>query len=397
MKLVHKLLLVVVMMTSCIVTNAASLTAMTKEWDLKYWSVDANNNPVELSEKVIVNVGWDDIRFIMLSNHPTTTDDKLVPTGSEPQIGQVKYMCDTQDRCMVVAPDYLGYGASKDKTHPYMCSTLTARNIVDGLLAAMDFIVQQQGVTGQYYFADNYYTLNVGYSQGGAATLAVQKYLETEASQAVRDKVKLKKSICGAGPHLQTWMFDQMEGYDDMFYSLYIPYTIEGLKYTFGNSTMRALEREEIYTEKFLNSGLLEKVLAKNTVAADMNSEIAKYFGGKVGFYDIIREEYRDRNSKLYRTLRKALTQCDLLDGWTPQAPIDFYHWKGDEVVPYHESEMAYDRFKSLGCNVTLKESDAVSVKFPWSMSSLIGKGVTDDHMGRGIKFYLSIFSGTLR
>ena len=167
-------------------------------------------------------------------------------------------MCDGTDKCLVVAPDYLGYGSSVSTTHPYMCTTLTARNVVDGILAAMEYIVTQKNNLGKSYrFASDYYTWNVGYSQGGAATLAVHKYLETEASQDVRDKIRLKKSICGAGPHLQTYMFDEMEQYDDMFYSLYIPFTIDGLMYTFGNTItyciLYSLNFVWIYT--FLRSG----------------------------------------------------------------------------------------------------------------------------------------------
>ena len=362
---------------------------------LEYWSVDANNNPILLSEQLYYNKTYKDIKSIMVSNHPTTTQNSLVPTGSDPQIKEVLVMCDGTDKCLVVAPDYLGYGSSVSTTHPYMCTTLTARNVVDGILAAMEYIVTQKNNLGKSYrFASDYYTWNVGYSQGGAATLAVHKYLETEASQDVRDKIRLKKSICGAGPHLQTYMFDEMEQYDDMFYSLYIPFTIDGLMYTFGNTIMRGLKEEDIYTEKFLNSNLLATMRAKNIVAADLNALIANTVGtnGKVNFYDIIRPEYRDRSSKLYRTIHKALSQLDLLDGWTPTLPIDFYHWTNDEVVPFQESQMAYDHFKSLGCDVTLKKAEDISVSSVWAIKSF-----DETHMGYGTKFYLSIFSGSLR
>lgn len=385
---------------------------------LYYWSVDANNNPIRLSEMVNYNSVYPEIKCVLISNHPTTTSNALVPTGSDPQIPQVYYMCDGDDKCLVVSPDYLGYGSdspssngedsyqSRNTTHPYMCGKLTARNVVDGVLAAMDYVVTQKNVKNiffgestskNYYFATNYFTLNVGYSQGGQTTLAVHKYLETEAPQTVKDRIKLKKSICGAGPHLQTYMFDTMETMTTMKYPLYIPYTIDGMKYAFGNSTMRGLKDNEIYTEEFLNSGLLDRLRQKNTVAATLNALINEYFGDNVTFYDMIRPEYKDHNSKLYRTLRKALKQNDLLEGWKPSKPITFYHYKSDEVVPYEESEMAYNYFKNLGCTVDLKESDAVDVTGIWVGSSIIGKPIEDNHMGRGTKFYLSIFCGALR
>ncbi len=394
MRLLRKLILATAMIL--VVNTAASaarVTAIVNAYTLKYQSVDAFNNPITLSEKIYVNQVYSNIKFIMVHNHPTTTNDAITPTGSSPQVEEVKYMCDGTELAMVVAPDYLGYGESVGTTHPYMCATLTARNIVDGITAAIDYITTQSSKrNGNYHFEDDYYTLNEGYSQGGATALAVHKYLETEASQAVKDKVKLKRTLCGAGPHQQSEIFDTMEQQDDMCYSLYIPFAIDGLKYTFGNSIMRALSEEEIYTEKFLQSGLLAKMREKNTTAADLNSTIANYFGGKVGFYDIIRPEYKDRSSKLYRTLQKALKQSNLLEGWTPTKPIVFYHWENDEVVPYSQSVNAYNHFKALGCDVELKEATTLNVTGEWRL-----KSYEKTHMGYGTKFYLLLFCESLR
>ena len=59
---------------------------------LEYWSVDANNNPILLSEQLYYNKTYKDIKSIMVSNHPTTTQNSLVPTGSDPQIKEVLVM-----------------------------------------------------------------------------------------------------------------------------------------------------------------------------------------------------------------------------------------------------------------------------------------------------------------
>ena len=138
---------------------------------LEYWSVDANNNPILLSEQIYYNQYYSNFKSVLVSNHPTTTQDAIVPTGSDPQIGEVLVMCDGDDRCLVVAPDYLGYGTSKSTTHPYMCTTLTARNVVDGVLAAMEYVKTKKTTKSvfnslkseNYYFNDDYYNWNVGY------------------------------------------------------------------------------------------------------------------------------------------------------------------------------------------------------------------------------------------
>ena len=140
---------------------------------LEYWSVDANNNPILLSEQIYYNQYYSNFKSVLVSNHPTTTQDAIVPTGSDPQIGEVLVMCDGDDRCLVVAPDYLGYGTSKSTTHPYMCTTLTARNVVDGVLAAMEYVKTKKTTRSvfngykseNYYFDSDYYTWNVGRPQ----------------------------------------------------------------------------------------------------------------------------------------------------------------------------------------------------------------------------------------
>ena len=45
--------------------------------------------------------------------------------------------------------------------------------------------------------------------------------------------------------------------------------------------------------------------------------------------------------------LRIALEENDLWN-WNPQAPIHMFHGEGDELVPYENSQMAYDQFLSL-------------------------------------------------
>lgn len=439
MKLFQKLVLfALLVMVGSVEVKAADViltkTDYVRQIKLSYQSVNVNNEPITLSEMVYVNRYYNRIDKVLVHNHPTTTSDELVPTGSDPQIFQVMDMCDGDDRCLVVCPDYLGYGVSKGKTHPYMCSMITARNIVDGVCAAIDYVKTQKNERAPLllrwkcddpaalYNLDNYSTLNVGYSQGGAAALAVHKYIETEASDEVKKKINLEKTICGAGPHSQTFMFDAMEhvvkvkknGEEidyNIEYPLYLPYTIDGLLATYGNSTMRGITEKDIYTDKLLKSNALKLMRQKNTVAAELNRAFIDELGtnGTISFYDLIRPEYADRSSKLYRTVHKALKQCDLLEGWKPVKPIIFYHYKGDEVVPYNESEMAYEKFKAMGCDVSLvyangnkDETGKDIITGLWAGADILAKlggnlNLDPTHMGYGTRFYLSIFSGNLR
>lgn len=179
-----RFLIALMAMVAVISVKAATVTGallnMTDK-EITYWSVDANNNPVQLS----AHIYWKkkgtfsnpDIKFVMVNCHATITHDDGCPTGKTPQMEAIKYM--VSEDCLLVCPDYLGFGNTKDKTHPYMCGTLTGRNVLDAYKAAVKY-VKEQGKK----IVSNYYTINVGYSQGGATALAFQRYLETEATDA---------------------------------------------------------------------------------------------------------------------------------------------------------------------------------------------------------------------
>ena len=54
--------------------------------------------------------------------------------------------------------------------------------------------------------------------------------------------------------------------------------------------------------------------------------------------------------------LRDALQENDLWN-WNPQAPMHMFHGLGDELVPYENSQMAYDQFLANGAQDVHLES----------------------------------------
>lgn len=92
---------------------------------------------------------------------------------------------------VVSVPDYLGFGASKSMFHPYLDKTSTVQSVTDMLRAVDEFVDHYLDIETN---DDLYIT---GYSQGGWATMQLQKAIELELS----DEFKLKASACGAGPY----------------------------------------------------------------------------------------------------------------------------------------------------------------------------------------------------
>jgi hypothetical protein len=93
---------------------------------------------------------------------------------------------------IVVIPDYPGFGASVTIPHPYLVKEPTVMSLVDNLRAVKE--LAGSGLPG-INLINEYYLL--GYSQGGWATLALHKALETDYS----GDFDLIGSACGAGPY----------------------------------------------------------------------------------------------------------------------------------------------------------------------------------------------------
>lgn len=326
--------------------TAADITgALTNVADptITYKSVDANNNEITLSAKLYYKTNKN-VDLVILNCHPTITHDAGCPTGKSPQMEAIKYMA--SENALVICPDYIGFGQTKGTVHPYMCATLTARNVLDCYKAAIKYVKE----TGKRTINANYYTINIGYSQGGATALAFQRYLETEATDADRALVNLAGSVCGAGPYDQNIIFDTYEKMDELDYPVLMAYVLRGHKEAFGKTTMRNLELKECFSPKFWDyyTKTLEGVMDAKEKNVDEINEAIKA-AGFTTFKSIMNANYFEekngvRTHKVYRIIRKTLEQSNLLaEGWTPKAPITFYHDKAghDIVVPYAETEAA--------------------------------------------------------
>lgn len=346
MKNLKSLLIALCFALAAIGAQAATITDALANVDsvtVKYWSVDAKNRRIQLSVKFYYKNNQN-ISFVVLNNHPTITHADGAPSGKKPQMEAIKYM--VSENALVICPDYAGFGETSQKVlHPYMCSTLTARNILDAYKAAVKYVKE----TGKRVFDTNYYTINIGYSQGGTNALAFQRYLETEATPEDRALVNLAGSVCGAGVYDQQMIFDTYAQAESLDYPILMLYVLQGQLEAFGETIMSNLTLEECFTPEFwayCQNGFLKTLRDQKTNVDDLNAQLKK--DGFGTFYSIMNADYADQSSKLYRTIKKTFEESNLLaEGWEPTAPIIFYHDHAgnDIVVPYAETEAALARF----------------------------------------------------
>jgi pimeloyl-ACP methyl ester carboxylesterase len=90
----------------------------------------------------------------------------------------------------VFLPDYIGFGSTKDREHPYIHYPELFKANVDGLLAAQRFLQDRGLSTGND-------VLLTGWSQGGGAALSAHRYIQSDYA----DRITVRATSALAGPH----------------------------------------------------------------------------------------------------------------------------------------------------------------------------------------------------
>lgn len=101
--------------------------------------------------------------------HGTVFHDKEAPSNDTVATSPVNIIASLG--FVVVAADYIGYGASQGKDHPYLQKDPSAAVVTDFIVAARQWLAEQRQPLNDQLFL-------TGYSEGGYVTLAAQQALE---------------------------------------------------------------------------------------------------------------------------------------------------------------------------------------------------------------------------
>ena len=286
-----------------------------------YPSIDLDGNPIMLSGKVILPAKGPIKRYILVS-HYTIASNREAPSNIfslEGLLVKLGYA--------LIIPDYMGYGITADKVHPYLVMELTARNVLDMYYAVEPFL-EQAGCAPEH---DDIYLM--GYSQGGATTMAVQHTIEHHG-----EPVKIRRVFAGGGPYDIKYTYDQFVETNWASYPCAVPIMMQGM--VVGNKLdldMRTMMASNIYEnlDAWVNSKLYT------------TSQINTLIGTKVTS-DLLTPTGMDRTSKEVSELYKAMTENSILTySWTPEAPVFMFHSMDDDVVPFENAMRAKSKWKN--------------------------------------------------
>lgn len=314
-----------------------------------YESVDVDGNPITLSGKVILPADGKVKRCILVS-HYTIGSNAEAPSNTFPLEGILVKL-----GYAVIVPDYIGYGVTADKVHPYLVMDLTAKNVLDMYEAVIPFL-EKAGCKPEY---DDIYLM--GYSQGGATTMAVQHLIEHHD-----EEIKIRRVFAGGGPYDVKATFDRFVETDWANYPCAVPIMMQGM--VVGNKLN--LDMKEIMAP-FLYENLDKWVNSKRYTPSQIN----KLIGTNVT-HELLTPKGMDRTSKEVSEMYKAMTDNSILSySWIPAAPVFIMHSIDDETVPYENAVRAKSKWQGANIQYSLGYYGthvATCVRFIFAVQTLL-------------------------
>lgn len=296
-----------------------------------YPSINTNWDSIRLSGKVMLPKGKKPKRMILVS-HYTTCANFEAPSNAFSLEGTLVNL-----GYGLIIPDYLGYGITADQLHPYLVMDLTARNVVDMYLAVRPWL-KAVGMDPEY---DDINLM--GYSQGGATTMAVEYLIENEYWwKEDPDYIKIHRVFAGGGPYDVKATYERFVTTDTAGYPVAVPLVLQGM--IMGNNLN--IKMTDLM-QTWLYSHMDDWINSKRFTSAQINS----FINTKVT-HKLLTEEAMNQKSANVAELYKAMTANSITTySWVPEAPVYMMHSMDDEVVPYTNATNAKSKWK--GANIT--------------------------------------------
>ena len=279
-------------------------------YKIKYKTTDVDGSEIVASGVVFVPQGDAEMPIVSYQ-HGTISDNDNAPSNVE-NLGNDEYtiMAVFSSFGFVVSmPDYIGYGDSVASEHPYEHGNSLGSTSYDMLKATKEFLTNEEVKANNKLFL-------LGYSEGGYATLALQKYLEDKGDLSIThslpsagayNKTEFSKNILNQNielPHMANYLW-VLYTYNRIYENLrrpwsdYVlaPYAEILININSREITQISLDKFETNPQKLFTSDFLKNL-----------------------------------NDGTDKAFLSALSDNDLLD-WTPIAPITFYHGTEDQFV----------------------------------------------------------------
>ncbi|MDC8445714.1 MAG: hypothetical protein LV471_07275 [Nitrosomonas sp.] len=301
-------------------------------YTITYQTLDAFGNITPASGVVGVPVGIQTGAPLLSFQHGTVIHRNHAPSVNPAETGaDIALFLMGSSGYLTLLPDYLGFGAS-DGLHPFMHAKTLAWSVIDLIRAA------------QSLAAENHYPLNnqlflAGYSEGGFATMAAQREIETFHA----DEFTITASAPMGGAYdLSGTMLQQFLSDAPLPRSFYFPYLLIAYNAIYGFSDDKT---------SLLNAGLAgELALFDGQHDSDTINAALPSLSRDLVTTDFLAV----LESDAFHPVKAALENNDVYR-WKPVSPMRLYHCVGDDRIPYANAITAHNFFIATGADVSLQ------------------------------------------
>lgn len=292
-----------------------------KAYRLEYTTTNTDGKTIKASGALIIPSVTTPVSMISMQ-HGTITSENDAPSNFRSSSEAYTYgSVFASQGYIIAAPDYIGYGASKDLPHTYEQRNGLATASLDMLRAAREFLSSQNINWDKRLFL-------AGYSEGGFATMSLQKKIEEETGS----EFNLVASSCGAGaydkPAFMQHILNETTAGVDYINRLYI-WVLLTYNRVYGINRPMSYYFKEPYASQIAAKGM----------EASINVSLNQIFT------DNFRQAIADGSDKAFLA---AIQDNDIHD-WKPRVPTRLYHGTADEIVLFLNSQNTYDAMKKRG------------------------------------------------
>lgn len=290
-----------------------------------YPSIDGNWDTIQLSGKVILPTNKRPKRLILVS-HYTVGSNREAPSNCfslEGVLADLGYG--------LIIPDYLGYGITADQVHPYLVLELTAHNVLDMYHAVKPWL---KAIDRAPMDSD---IILMGYSQGGANTMAVEYLIEEQYSYpGDPQEVKIHRVFAGGGPYDVKATYERFVTTDTTGYPVAVPLVLQGM--IKGNNLQMQMSD---MMQDWLCDKMDDWINSKSYTTAQING----FINTKVT-HELLTEEAMNQKSDKVAELYKAMNANSIISyNWSPGAAVYMLHSMDDETVPFSNAANAKNKW----------------------------------------------------
>ena len=282
---------------------------------------DIDGSVIKLSGKLLLPAEGP-IKNLILVSHYTIGANFEAPSETFPLEGLLA----TKGYAVAIA-DYIGYGITADRIHPYMHTESTARSVVDMGLAVKPYLKR----IGREPESDK--VILVGYSQGGSTTMAVMDMIQDEYYTFF----PLQMTYCGGGPYELAATFDVSMEIGVTGIPCAIPMIVQGV----NEGEQLGLDMADFFKPRLLE-GYEEWINSKDYTVKQINQLI-----NSRNLQEIMTDEGRNKHSRTTARLYSAMLRNSTLN-FRPFTPMYIFHSRQDETVPFINAQKAEQFFKGM-------------------------------------------------